>query len=69
MGTIFYQISKLGNKERKAMIGFLAFDVIVWNFLIVPVAATQGVLLPQVTLEHIMSIISAFGGLASSVPT
>lgn len=69
MGSIFYQIWKLGNKERKAMIGFLAFDVIVWNFLVVPVAATQGILLPQVTLEHIMSIISAFGGLASSVPT
>lgn len=66
MGTIFYQIWKLSDKkDRKLMMGFLALDVFLWNLLVVPIAATQGVILPQVTMEHVLSIISFFTG----VPT
>lgn len=63
MGTIFYQIWKLSDKkDRKLMMGFLALDVFLWNLLVVPIAATQGVSLPQVTMEHVLSIISFFTG-------
>ncbi|WKW87991.1 hypothetical protein pzkkv8_149 [Klebsiella phage pzk-kv8] len=63
MGTIFYQIWKLSDKkDRKLMMGFLALDVFLWNLLVVPIAATQGVILPQVTIEHVLSIISFFTG-------
>lgn len=63
MGTIFYQIWKLSDKkDRKLMMGFLALDVFLWNLLVVPIAATQGVILPQVTMEHVLSIISFFTG-------
>lgn len=63
MGTIFYQIWKLSDKkDRKLMMGFLALDVFLWNLLVVPIAATQGLILPQVTMEHVLSIISFFTG-------
>lgn len=63
MGTIFYQIWKLSDKrDRELMVGFLALDVFLWNLLVVPIAATQGVILPQVTMEHVLSIINFFAG-------
>ncbi|QDB71683.1 hypothetical protein HWC54_gp028 [Klebsiella phage Marfa] len=66
MGTIFYQIWKLSDKKDKnLMLGFLALDVFLWNLLVVPIAATQGVVLPQVTIEHILSIVSFFTGVPS----
>lgn len=66
MGTIFYQIWKLSDKkDRNLMLGFLALDVFLWNLLVVPIAATQGVVLPQVTIEHILSIVSFFTGVPS----
>lgn len=59
MGTIFYQIWKLSDKkDRNLMLGFLALDVFLWNLLVVPIAATQGVVLPEVTIEHILSIVN-----------
>ncbi|UPW39367.1 hypothetical protein ESCO47_00131 [Escherichia phage vB_EcoM_ESCO47] len=62
MGTVFYQIWKLTNKEsRKLIFFFLAVDVLVWNLVIVPLAATQAIILPQVELQHILSIIKAIG--------
>lgn len=66
MGTLFYQIWKLADKkDKKLMMGFLALDVFLWNLLVVPIAATQGVILPQVTMEHVMSIVSYFTGVPS----
>lgn len=66
MGTLFYQIWKLADKkDKKLMMGFLALDVFLWNLLVVPIAATQGVILPQVTIEHVMSIVSYFTGVSS----
>lgn len=66
MGTIFYQIWKLSDKkDRNLMMGFLALDVFLWNLLVVPIAATQGVVLPQVTMEHILSIIGYFTGVST----
>lgn len=66
MGTLFYQIWKLTDKkDKKLMMGFLALDVFLWNLLVVPIAATQGVILPQVTMEHVMSIVSYFTGVPS----
>lgn len=66
MGTLFYQIWKLTDKkDKKLMMGFLALDVFLWNLLVVPIAATQGVILPQVTIEHVMSIVSYFTGVSS----
>lgn len=66
MGTIFYQMWKLSDKkDRNLMLGFLALDVFLWNLLVVPIAATQGVVLPQVTIEHILSIVSFFTGVPS----
>lgn len=66
MGTLFYQIWKLADKkDKKLMMGFLALDVFLWNLLVVPIAATQGVILPQVTMEHVMSIVSYFTGVSS----
>lgn len=63
MGSIFYQIWKLAEKkDKKMMLGFLALDVFLWNLLVVPVAASQGVILPAVTMEHVMSIIEFFSG-------
>lgn len=44
------------------MLGFLALGVFLWNLLVVPIAATQGVILPQVTVEHVLSIINFFAG-------
>lgn len=67
MGTIFYQVWKLSSKkDKKLMMGFLALDVFLWNLLVVPLAATQGVILPQVTMEHMMSIIGFFTGVPAS---
>ncbi|XAI86414.1 DNA packaging ATPase [Klebsiella phage SAKp28] len=66
MGTIFYQIWKLSDKkDRNLMLGFLALDVFLWNLLVVPIAATQGVVLPEVTIEHILSIVNFFTGVPS----
>lgn len=66
MGTLFYQIWKLADKkDKKLMMGFLALDVFLWNLLVVPIAATQGIILPQVTMEHVMSIVSYFTGVPS----
>lgn len=63
MGTLFYQIWKLADKkDKKLIMGFLALDVFLWNLLVVPIAATQGVILQQVTMEHVMSIVSYFIG-------
>ena len=63
MGTIFYQIWKLSDKkDKKLMIGFLTLDVFLWNLLVVPIAASQGVILPAVTIEHVMSIVGFFTG-------
>lgn len=62
MGTVFYQIWKLVDKEsRKLIFFFLTIDVLVWNLVIVPLAATQAIILPQVELQHILSIIKAIG--------
>lgn len=64
MGSIFYQIWKLTDKkDKKMMMGFLALDVFLWNLLVVPVAASQGVVLPAVTMEHAMSIVGFFTGI------
>lgn len=61
MGTLFYQIWRLADKkDKKLMMAFLALDVLIWNILIVPIASTQGIILPQVTMEHIQSIIDFF---------
>ena len=57
MGTLFYQIWKLTSKK--------IHDVSLWNLLVVPITATQGVYLPQVTMEHIHSIIGYFTGIPS----
>lgn len=66
MGTIFYQIWKLSDKkDRNLLLGFLALDVFLWNLLVVPIAATQGVVLPEVTIEHILSIVNFFTGVPS----
>ncbi|QEG12719.1 hypothetical protein POTTS_109 [Klebsiella phage vB_KpnM_Potts1] len=66
MGTLFYQIWKLADKkDKKLIMGFLALDVFLWNLLVVPIAATQGVILPQVTMEHVMSIVGYFTGVPS----
>lgn len=66
MGTLFYQIWKLtSKKDKKLIMGFLALDVFLWNLLVVPTAASQGVILPQVTMEHIHSIIGYFTGIPS----
>ena len=63
MGTLFYQIWKLSDKrDRELMVGFLALDVFLWNLLVVPIAATQGVILPQVPVEHVLSLINFFAG-------
>ncbi|ANA49380.1 hypothetical protein SEA1_gp0026 [Salmonella phage SEA1] len=62
MGSIFYQIWKIADKKsRKMIIIFLAIDVIVWNFVVVPLAATKGLVLPQVEMIHLISIMNAFG--------
>lgn len=64
MGSIFYQIWKLtSKKDKKLMMGFLALDVFLWNLLVVPVAASQGITLPAVTMEHVLSIIGFFTGM------
>lgn len=63
MGSIFYQIWKLAEKkDKKMMLGFLALDVFLWNLLVVPVAASQGIILPAVTMGHVLSIIGFFSG-------
>lgn len=62
MGTLFYQIWRVTEaKDKKLLIGFLTFDIIVWNLIIVPIAGTYGLILPQVTMEHINSILGMFG--------
>lgn len=64
MGSIFYQIWKLTDKkDKKMMMGFLALDVFIWNLLVVPIAASQGIILPAVTMDHMLSIIGFFTGM------
>lgn len=66
MGTLFYQIWKLADKkDKKMMMGFLALDVFLWNLLVVPIAASQGIILPAVTMEHVMNIVGFFTGVPS----
>lgn len=61
MGLIFYQIWRLADaKDKKLLLTFLAFDVVIWNFIFVPLASTQGILLPSVSMEHINSILNIF---------
>lgn len=62
MGSVFYQIWKLADKKsRKLIVLFLAIDVIVWNFIVVPMALTKGIVLPSVEVAHFVSILEAFG--------
>lgn len=64
MGTIFYHLWKPNDKkDKKHILAFLIFDVFVWNFIIVPIAATHAVILPQITPEHIHSLVGLFVGI------
>lgn len=63
MGVLLYQIWKMSDKkDRNLMLGFLSLDVLIWNIAVVPIAASQGIILPQLGIEHLQSIIDYFAG-------
>lgn len=43
----------LNNHKKKVVIVSVGTVVVLWNFIIIPVAASNGLVLPPVTIEHL----------------